>query len=143
LEADMLKFDLIWMHVALVTLANFLLGWAWFSPLLFMKPWMRGLGKDPKHKPTKKEMADMPRLMAGALLSAFLMSLGMAVLVASVGITDAMAGLALGLLVGVALLAAHSLGTTFEGRKLTVIAISAGYGVATLVLDGAIFGSWH
>ena len=62
----MLKFDLNWIHVATATLANFMLGWAWFSPLLFVKPWLRGLGKNPKnHKPTKKEQEQMPAMMAG------------------------------------------------------------------------------
>jgi hypothetical protein len=140
----MLKFELNWIHVALVTLANFLLGWAWYSPLLFIKPWMRGLGKDPKKfKPSKKDKEAMPKLMAGALFSAFLTSLGMAVLVASLGAADAVSGLEIGLLAGLAFVFSHGLGTTFEGRKLVVITVSVGYSLATLVLDGAILGAWH
>jgi len=139
----MLKFDLNWIHVATATLANFMLGWAWFSPLLFVKPWLRGLGKDPKRKPTKKEKAEMPRMMGWAFVSALLMAFGMAVMVPSVGAADAVAGLELGLMAGVTLIAAHSLGTVFEGRKLAVISVSAGYGVACLALDGLILAAWH
>ena len=71
------------------------------------------------------------------------MAFGMGVLSASVGTADAMGGLELGLLAGFCLIAAHSLGTQFEGRKLVVIAVSAGYGLATLALDGVIYGAWH
>jgi len=139
----MLKFDLNWIHVATATLANFMLGWAWFSHALFAKPWLRGMGKDPKHKPTKKEMAEMPRMMVWAFVSALLMAFGMAVLVASLGAADAMAGLELGLLAGITLIAAHALGRVFEGRKMVVIAVSAGYGVACLAVDGLILAAWH
>jgi hypothetical protein len=144
LEIEMLKFELNWIHVALVALLNFVLGWAWYSPLLFVKPWMRGLGKDPEtFKPSTQDQEAMPRLMAGALLAAILTSLGMAVLVASVGATDAVSGLELGLLAGLAFVASHGIGTAFEGRKMVVITISVGYSVATLVLDGAIHGAWR
>ena len=82
-------------------------------------------------------------MMVWAFVSALLMAFGMAVLVASLGAADAMAGLELGLLAGITLIAAHALGRVFEGRKMVVIAISAGYGVACLALDGLILAAWH
>lgn len=139
----MLKFDLIWSHVAVVTLANFMLGWAWFSPLLFVKPWMRAMGKDPNKKPTKEQMKEMPKLMAGALLTSFLFSAGTAVLVLSLNATDAGQGALIGTFLGLVFVASHQLGTAFEGRKGMVILISSGHGLAALVLDGAIHGAWR
>ena len=139
----MLKFDLIWSHVAVVTLANFMLGWLWFSPVLFVKPWMRALGKDPNRKPTKADMAQMPKLMAGALLTSFLFSAGTAVLVQSLGAADAGQGAILGAFVGLVFIASHQLGTAFEGRKGMVILISSAHGLAALIMDAAIHGAWH
>lgn len=34
--------------VLVAAVASFAIGWAWFSPLLFVKPWMRLRGKDPE-----------------------------------------------------------------------------------------------
>src|SRR5881397_2052774 len=33
--------------VLVATVAVFILGWLWYSPLLFFKPWMRMRGQDP------------------------------------------------------------------------------------------------
>jgi hypothetical protein len=36
-----------YLAVSVAAIAVFLLGWLWYSPLLFYKPWMRARGMDP------------------------------------------------------------------------------------------------
>ncbi|MGH2610138.1 MAG: DUF1761 domain-containing protein, partial [Tepidiformaceae bacterium] len=36
-----------YLAVSVAAVAAFVLGWLWYSPLLFFKPWMRLRGKDP------------------------------------------------------------------------------------------------
>ncbi len=33
--------------VIVAAIASFVIGWAWYSPVLFVKPWLRARGKDP------------------------------------------------------------------------------------------------
>src|SRR5258706_4000696 len=36
-----------YLHVLVAAVVVFVLGWLWYSPLLFFKPWMRLRGQDP------------------------------------------------------------------------------------------------
>jgi len=36
-----------YLHVLVAAVVVFVLGWLWYSPLLFFKPWMRMRGQDP------------------------------------------------------------------------------------------------
>jgi len=36
-----------YLHVLVAAVLVFVLGWLWYSPLLFYKPWMRMRGLDP------------------------------------------------------------------------------------------------
>jgi hypothetical protein len=36
-----------YLHVLVAAVVVFVLGWLWYSPLLFFKPWMRARGLDP------------------------------------------------------------------------------------------------
>jgi len=40
-------FHVNWLPVLVSAVAIFILGWLWYSPLLFYKPWMRLRGQDP------------------------------------------------------------------------------------------------
>jgi hypothetical protein len=54
-----MMFDVNYVAVLVAALAGFFIGWAWYSPMLFMKPWMQALGlpMDPNMKPTLSGMA--------------------------------------------------------------------------------------
>src|SRR5256885_14566114 len=40
-------FHVNWLEVLVAAVVIFVLGWLWYSPLLFMRPWMRLRGIDP------------------------------------------------------------------------------------------------
>lgn len=139
----MLKFDLNWAHIVVLALANFALGWAWYSPLLFAKPWMKALKISPDRMKDPEAMKDFPKLMGAAALTAALLSLASLVLVQSLGAVTAQQGLGIGIFAGLFLVAAHESGSLFEGRPLLVWAISALHGVAVLGLDCAVHAAWR
>ena len=117
------------LHVAILAAANFLLSWLWYSPLLFAKPWMRALGIDPNRSMkdmTEEEKRKMPFLFGSGLVSSFLLVFGLDVLVVSLNATGFAAGAAIGVLTWGAFALTGSLGTLWEGRKPTVLAINNG-----------------
>jgi hypothetical protein len=138
----MLKFDLNWLHIGALSLANFFIGFAWYS-LLFNKIWIKALKITPKDMHSDKAKAMMPRLMGTAALSAVLMSLGCQVLVSNLGAADAASGALAGFFFAVVLVAAHESGSLFERRPTVVFGISALHAIAILSLDSAALAAWH
>lgn len=67
--------------VIVAAIASYLLGWAWYSPILWQKPWMEARGDDGSNweKEGKKEM---PKIMAYGLLNTFAISFVIAVFLA-------------------------------------------------------------
>lgn len=59
-----------WLAVGVGTIAAFLVGWAWYSPMLFGKKWAEGSGVD------LGSAGDMPMMaMASNLIALFLLAL--------------------------------------------------------------------
>lgn len=140
----MLKFDLSLAPFFAIAVANFLLGWAWYSPLLFMRPWVRALGKDPdKLTMSEEEKKRMPLLFGGALVSSFALSYVLQVFVHSVGAADFGQGACLGGVAWLGFVIPVLLGTLWEGRSGKVIVINLGNYLVACVVFGGIIAAWH
>lgn len=141
----MLNWTLQWPQFLALALANFMLGWLWYSPVApWFKAWVKatGLKPDPK-KMSKADKARMPYLFGGAIVSSFLLSLVIQVLVRTLNAQ----GFAQGALIGVALWAGLVipvlLGTLWEGRKAMVAAINAGNYLFVCAAFGGILAVWR
>lgn len=142
----MLNFAIPLGHVAALALANFLLSWAWYSPLLFAKPWMLALGMDPDRgmaDMSEAEKKKMPFLMLGGVVSSLLKVLVMALLVGSLNIQDAGTGAELGLLAWAGLTLSASIDTLWEGRKPKVLLINNALFALTYAGLGAALAVWR
>ena len=141
----MLNFNIHWGHVAALTVFNFLFSWAWYSPLLFAKPWMKALGMDPNRDMkdmSEEEKKKMPLLMANGLAASLIKVWALAVLVLSLGAPDFMAGAVIGLLAWFGLTLTASLDTLWEGRKGIVLVINNGLFILTAMVYGGILAAW-
>ncbi len=71
----MLHVHVNFVAVLVAGLAAFVLGWLWYSPLLFVKPWMRARGIDPASMAGgKMPMGKMLAELIRCLLLAFFMA---------------------------------------------------------------------
>ncbi|MDB5350222.1 MAG: hypothetical protein JWN86_1469 [Planctomycetota bacterium] len=121
----------IWAVLAAI-LASGALGALWYSPVLFLRPWVRAAGREPKQD---------PMVYAVTLVSAVLAAVGFAVWLGphpSLG-----SALSHGLLAGICF-AASSLGLNyaFANRGLVLWLIDGGFHVARFVLIGLVLGLW-
>ena len=128
--------------VFVVAVVGFGIGAIWYSPLLFVKPWMQEMKITPESM--KKDAGRFPVVMGGAFACTVLSTLTLATLVASHHASGPLKGAELGLLVGAGLVAARA-GTNalFEGRTLRHYLIVAGHDVFLCVVQGAILAVWH
>jgi hypothetical protein len=136
------QLNINYLAVLVAGIAAFAVGWLWYSPLLFAKPWMAAHGYTPER------LAEMQKRAARAYgVSAVMfvvMAGGVAALVSLLGIGNAVAGLKLGVLVwaGFAFplgLIAHM----YSDKPISAFVIDAGYQLVYLLLMGAIIGAWR
>ena len=111
-----------WLAVIIGTVLSFILGWAWYSPLLFVKKWMEGINVKPN--PDAKMPASA---MIVQLLGTFMLSW-------LVGITAAHNALATILLIFVTIIALIIANGIFVSKSNYAIATEAGFVAAMAVV---------
>ncbi len=127
-----------------VAVANFVLSWLYYSPSVpWFRTWAEAVGMDPDRKEmSNEEKKAMPRLMGGALISCFLFSYGLQVIVHNINATTFASGAAVGLVLWIAFVVSHSLNTQFEGRKPVVLLINNAYYLVFYAVFGGITAIW-
>jgi hypothetical protein len=125
-----------WLAVIAATVASFAVGAVWYSPLLFVKAWLRETGVTPE----KARSSNMALTMGGAFFLTFLMTLVFALFLGQdPGVKfGAAAGFAAGLFWVAASVGVNHL---FEGRSLKLFLINGGYNVAMFTVMGAVLGA--
>ncbi len=136
-------FHLNYIHVLVVTVAGFMLGWLWYSPVLFVKPWMAEMKYTEEHmKASAKE--GMAKYMLQAFIYTLLSTFGLAVLIAAHGVFNWKHGAAVGAFIGAFGPGTRLLsGGVWEKRSCKLLAITVGHEVVLYALQGAILGFWH
>jgi hypothetical protein len=125
--------------VPVAAVASFLIGGLWYSPLLFVKPWMRLSGHQPH-----KEGNHGAKPMIVTFIMDLLMAIGLTTVIALVREPELIDGLMVG--VGVwatfqaTLLASNY---AFGGKPKMLWLIDAGYRLVAMAAMGAIIGVWH
>jgi hypothetical protein len=126
-----------WPSVLVATVAAFIVGSLWYSPLLFANAWVRELGLSQE----KIKNANMAVIFGCAFLLNLVSAAALDVILGPE--SDPVSGLIGGLVVGVAFIAA-ALGVNylFARKSLRLFLIDAGYFVAFFAVMGALLGAW-
>lgn len=127
-----------WLAVVAATLAFYALGALWYSPLLFVKAWMKELNitKDDAKK------VNMAKIMSLTLILTFIMVTNLAFFLndPKIGVSQgAMYGFLTGFgWVGMAMI----LTSLYEMKGWRYMFINAGYMTVGFTLAGVILGAW-
>ena len=128
--------------VLVAAIGNMILGGLWYSPLLLGKAWMAAMGTTPEEIAEKKAAAT--RGYAVSSVGSIIKALVLALLISMVGANAAVAGLVLGIIAAIGLIATtHAANYAFEDRSLRLYLINVGYPVVSCAVMGAILGSWQ
>jgi hypothetical protein len=129
--------------VLVAAIASFVIGWAWYSPLLFVKPWMRLRGINPD-----EAMRAGMKMPYGTMAIDFVATLVVAFFIAEfamwVGAISAIGGMVLAFWIWLGFYATTLLGgVLWEKAPLRLYMITAGRWLVSLLAMGAIIGAWH
>jgi hypothetical protein len=134
----MQEISINWLALIVAVLAKMALGAAWFSPPLFLKPWLVASGV------SEAEMKQrMPRALAVDLVGAVIMAFVLVHAVKYAGAQGVAQGAAVGFLNWLGFIAVATLsGTIHEHRPFKLWLIGNGYQLVSLIVMGAILAAW-
>jgi hypothetical protein len=129
-------------HVFVVAAAGFLLGWLWYSPVMFNKAWVTEMQN------SSQALANLKGRMGQATAVAFIFTLlstfGLAVLINEHHTTSALRGAEFGAFVGAVVVGSRILnGAVWENRSARLLRINLGHEIVLFALQGALLGCWR
>jgi hypothetical protein len=130
--------------VGVAAIATMVLGFLWYSPLLFARPWMRAMGYDPDDK---ARLADMRKgagvMYIGAMLASLLSAFVLAKVIEITTVNAALYGMKVGFAVWVGFVTTVQFTAfLFERRPFKLYAINTGYQLVCYLAMGAILAVW-
>jgi len=125
--------------VIVAAISDFAIGALWYSPLMFVKPWMKVNGFTEESMKNQKPAVTFSL----ALLFSLVISYNLAFFLGDAN-TDAVWGLTAGLLAGFGFAAmAFIIIGLFEMRSFKYMLINTGYIIVAFALKGFIIGAWR
>jgi len=130
--------------VLVAAVATMILGFLWYSPLLFPKPWTLAMGYDPNDKAKMDEMRKGAGKLYGitfvaSLISAFVL----AKIIDVTTVNSALYGMKIGFAVWLGFVTTVQLTSTlFKKRPIKLYWIDTGYQLVCYLVMGAILAKW-
>lgn len=138
----MLSFEVSYLAVLVAALVTFMVGWLWYSPVLFGTIWMKLNGT------TKKSMAGKNKSMAGSMIAGFISQVVMAWVLAIFIVSTNSLGLMNGMIVAfwlwLGFVATISLGAVlWDCKPMPFFWINATHWLVSFLIMGALLGAWY
>jgi hypothetical protein len=131
-----------YLAVLVAALAVFVLGWLWYSPLLFYKPWMRARGMDPAAAMAGAKMPGGKLVIE--LVRCIVLAYIIAHLVAALGVNNWLGAVHLGLFLWIGFPVILLVGSIlWENTPVKVAAIHAGDWLVKLLVIPIIVSVWQ
>ena len=137
-----------WLAVLAAAFVCMVLGFLWYSPMLFARPWMIASGYDPDDKAKLAELKKGAGKMYGlAFLASLLQAAMLAKVLAVTGIWDPLYGMKMGVGIWLGFVMTVQLtGAVFGNhghQKMKLFAINTGYQLVCYVAMGALLAAWY
>jgi hypothetical protein len=134
-----------WLAVLVAAISTMVVGFVWYSPLLFAKPWMREMGYDPDDKTKVQEMQKSAGpAYFGSLIAGFLSAFTLALFFHWLRVQDLHLGLMAGFHIWLGFVATVQFtGALFSKQSMKLFAINTGYQLVCYLSMSAILAAWR
>ena len=131
--------------VFVAAISTMVVGFVWYSPLLFAKAWMREMGYDPNDKAKIQEMQKSAGpAYGGSFVASLVTAYILALLLHELGADNVHLGLAIGFHVWLGFVATVQFtGALFMKQSMKLFAINTGYQLICYLVMGAILAVWR
>jgi hypothetical protein len=131
--------------VLVAALSVMVVGFLWYSPVLFARPWMKLMGRDPEDKAKMAEMRKNAGPTYGFSLVASILSAAVLAKVIQIAtVNSPLYGMKIGLAVWLGFVTTVQLtNALFSRQPAKLYAINTGYQLVCYVVMGAILATWR
>ncbi len=137
--------NLNWLAILVAAISTMAVGFLWYSPILFAKPWMREMGYDASDKAKTQEMQKSAGpAYAGSFLASLLSAFTLALILHGMREENLHVGLTLSFHVWLGFVATVQFtGALFMKQSMKLFAINTGYQLVCYLAMGVILTLWH
>ena len=134
-----------WVSILVAAVSTMILGFVWYSPLLFAKPWVREMGYDLNDKAKMEEMRKgAGPAYAGSFAASVISAFTLALFLHAMHIEYELHGLTTGFHVWLGFVATVQFtGALFMKQSMKLFAINTGYQLVCYLAMGAILSVWQ
>lgn len=137
----MFESDVNLIAVATAAVVSMLIGFLWYSPMLFGKQWMKLMGLT--EQDMEKSKNDMGRVYLLSFFGSLTMAYVLANLLSFLGVTKVMLGMQVAFWAWLGFIATTMLsGVLFEGKKVELYLLNIGYHLVSLLAMASVLVSW-
>jgi hypothetical protein len=137
--------SLNWVAILVAAISTMVVGFLWYSPLLFAKPWMREMGYDPNDKAKTQEMQKSAGpAYAGSLVASLLSAFTLALILHGLRAEDLHFGIMASFHIWLGFVATVQFtGALFMKQSMKLFAINTGYQLVCYLVMGSILAVWR
>jgi uncharacterized protein DUF1761 len=137
--------SLNWLAVLVAAISTMVVGFLWYSPLLFAKPWMREMGYDPNDKAKTDEMKKSAGpAYAGSMVAGLLSAFTLALILHGLRAEDLHFGIMASFHIWLGFVATVQFtGALFMKQSMKLFAINTGYQLVCYLVMGSILTVWR
>jgi len=137
--------SLNWLAILVAAISTMVVGFLWYSPLLFAKAWMREMGYDPNDKARMEEMKKSAGpAYGGSFVASLVSAFTLALILHGLRAEDLHLGLMAGFHVWLGFVATVQFtGALFAKQSMRLFAINTGYQLVCYLVMGAILTVWR
>jgi hypothetical protein len=137
--------SLNWLAILVAGISTMVVGFLWYSPLLFAKAWMREMGYDPNDKAHMEEMKKTAGpAYGGSFVASLLSAFTLALILHGLRAEDLHMGLMLGFHVWLGFVATVQFtGALFARQSMKLFAINTGYQLVCYLVMAVILTVWR
>ena len=137
--------SLNWLAILVAAISTMIVGFVWYSPLLFAKPWMREMGYDPNDKAKTQEMQKSAGpAYAGSFVASLISAFTLALILHGLNAQGLDFGLMVSFHVWLGFVATVQFtGALFMKQSMKLFAINTGYQLICYLVMGAILTAWR
>ena len=134
-----------WLAILVAAVATMILGFLWYSPLLFAKPWMREMGYDPNDKAKTQEMQKSAGpAYAGSFVASLISAFTLALILHGLRAEDLHFGIMASFHIWLGFVATVQFTSAlFAKQSMKLLAINTGYQLVCYLAMGAILVLWR
>ena len=136
--------SLNWLAILVAAISTMVIGFLWYSPLLFAKPWMKEMGYDPSDKAKTEEMKKSAGpAYGGSFVASLISAFTLALVLHGLRAVDLHFGLMASFHIWLGFVATVQFtGALFTKQSMKLFAINTGYQLVCYLVMGTILTVW-